>query len=138
MWERGVRVEHGFKVAVRDGGSGLGEALNYVYGSSVADRRCIFHKLKNVGDGCRSEPETSLKKELMGQAKGIYEAGSAKRIRELLAEWVEKWCNLEPKAVASLERDFESTLLLLQPRRRGRQAGSHNLATRANQPITPA
>lgn len=62
LWERGVRAESGFKVAVRDGGSGLGEALSYVYAKSVADQRCIFHKLKNVGDALSSELEAATKR----------------------------------------------------------------------------
>ncbi len=110
LWERGVRAANGLKVVVRDGGGGLGEALSYVYGKSVADQRCIFHKLKNVTDACSSELTPESKKELVGQAKGIYQAKSAERARELLAEWVLTWQSVEPKAVSSLQRDFEATL----------------------------
>jgi putative transposase len=110
LWERGARAENGVQVLVRDGGSGLGEAISYVYGASVADQRCIFHKLKNVSDACSPELSAETKKELMGQAKGIYEAKSAEDTRRLLAKWSEKWQMVAPKAVASLGRDFEATL----------------------------
>jgi putative transposase len=110
LWERGAKAENGVKVLVRDGGSGLGEAISYVYGKSVADQRCIFHKLKNVSDACSLELSAETKKELMGQAKGIYEAKSAEDARRLLEKWSKKWPVVAPKAVASLGRDFEATL----------------------------
>lgn len=110
LYDRGVNAETGLRVVVRDGGTGLGEALRYVYGNTVADQRCIFHKLKNVGDACSSELKAEQNKDLLGQAKGIYPAESAERARELLANWVVKWLAAEPKATASLQRDFEQTL----------------------------
>lgn len=111
LWERGARAENGVRVLVRDGGSGLGEAISYVYGTSVADQRCIFHKRGNVSDACSPEMSAETKKELMGQAKGIYEAKSAEAARRLLANWGEKWQAVAPKAVASLGRDFEATVV---------------------------
>ena len=95
---------------VRDSDGGLGEALSYGYGKGVADQVCIFHKLKNVKDACSSSLASETKTELMGQAKGIYQAPAAEVARELLAKWVIKWGEVEPKAVASLQRDFEQTL----------------------------
>ena len=35
LWERGVRPEQGLQMVVRDGSGGLGEALAFVYGSTV-------------------------------------------------------------------------------------------------------
>src|SRR5258708_26921958 len=55
LWERGCRPEQGLQLVVRDGSGGLGEALALVYGSTVPEQRCIFHKLHNVGTKCRSE-----------------------------------------------------------------------------------
>jgi transposase-like protein len=62
LWERGAKAENGVKVLVRDGGSGLGEAISYVYGKSVADQGCIFHKLKNVNDGCSPDLSAETKR----------------------------------------------------------------------------
>ncbi len=42
-------------MVVRDGSGGLGEALALVYGLTVLDQRCLFHKLRNVADKARSE-----------------------------------------------------------------------------------
>jgi len=91
---------------VRDSDGGLGEALSYGYGKGVADQVCIFHKLKNVNDACSPSLASETKTELMGQAKGIYQAYRAETDRKLLTKWGE----VEPKAVASLQRDFEQTL----------------------------
>ena len=110
LYDRGVQAENGLKVVVRDGGGGLGEALSYVYDKTIADQRCIVHKLKNVNDACLPNLAPETKRELMGQAKAIYQAPAAEAAGELLAKWVTKWGEVEPKAVASLQRDFEQTL----------------------------
>lgn len=55
LWERGCRPEQGLQLVVRDGSGGLGEALALVYGATVLEQRCIFHKLHNVATKCRSE-----------------------------------------------------------------------------------
>jgi hypothetical protein len=49
LWERGVRPERGLQMVVRDGSGGLGEALALVYGSTVLEQRCLFHKLPSAG-----------------------------------------------------------------------------------------
>ena len=38
-----------------DGSGELGEALALVYGATIVEQRCIFHKLGNVADKCREE-----------------------------------------------------------------------------------
>src|SRR5437763_5870105 len=76
--EREVSASHGLKMIVRDGCGGLGKALAQVYGNSILDQRCIFHKLKNVVDEASTElkgkDHREAKKELMKQAAHIYEA----------------------------------------------------------------
>ena len=115
LWERGVRPERGLQMVVRDGSGGLGEALALVYGSTVLDQRCLFHKLRNVADKARSELKGEEKREerkqLLEQASAIYQAESAAQARERLARWAEQWRECVPKAVATLERDFEQTLV---------------------------
>ena len=63
LWTREVQPEKGLQMIVRDGSGGLGEAVALVYGSSVLDQRCIFHKLKNVADKARSELKGEEKRE---------------------------------------------------------------------------
>ncbi len=55
LGQRGVQPEKGLQMVVRDGSGGLGEAVALVYGSQVIEQRCLFHKLRNVADKCRSE-----------------------------------------------------------------------------------
>jgi len=115
LWERGVRPERGLQMVVRDGSGGLGEALAFVYGSTVLEQRCLFHKLRNVADKARSELKGEEKREerkqLLKQASMIYQAESAAQARERLARWAENWRDQAPKAVATMERDFEQTLV---------------------------
>ncbi len=49
LWERGVRPENGRHSVIRDGCGELGEAVALVYGSTVLEQRCIFHKLPSAG-----------------------------------------------------------------------------------------
>ncbi len=115
LWVRGVRPERGLQMVVRDGSGGLGEALALVYGSTVLEQRCLFHKLHNVAEKARSELKGEEKREerkqLLEQASVIYEAESAAQARERLTTWAQQWRQRAPKAVATLERDFEQTLV---------------------------
>ena len=115
LWERGVSPEQGLQMVVRDGSGGLGEALALVYGSTVLEQRCLFHKLRNVADKVRSELKGQEKREerqqLLEQASAIYQAESAAQAHERLARWAEYWRPQAPQAVATLERDFEQTLV---------------------------
>lgn len=114
LWERGVRPEKGLQAVIRDGCGELGEAVAWVYGSTVVEQRCIFHKLRNVADKSREElkGETSkeTRKHLVEQASAIYQADSAAQARTRLAAFAQTWRAQPPKTVATLERDFEQTI----------------------------
>jgi hypothetical protein len=114
LWERGVRPEHGLQAVIRDGCGELGEAVALVYGSTVVEQRCIFHKLRNVAEKCREElkGETNkeTRKQLVEQASVIYQAESAPEARARLATFAQTWRARTPKTVATLERDFEQTI----------------------------
>lgn len=115
LWRHEVTAERGLKMIVRDGCGGLGEAVAFVYGNSILDQRCIFHKLKNVAKEVRSELKgqhhQATRKTLMDQAALIYRAPHAQAAHQLAAEWSQTWCLQAPEAVATLERDFEHTLV---------------------------
>ncbi len=85
LWKREVQPEKGLQMIVRDGSGGLEEAVALIYGKSVLDQRCVFHKLKNVGDKVRSElkgeEKREKRKQIMQQAKMIYQADSALQAR---------------------------------------------------------
>jgi Transposase, Mutator family len=116
--KRGVTVEKGLQAVIRDGGGGLGQALHAVYGSTVVDQRCIFHKLKNVRDKCRTElkgeEHKEERKQLMQQASAVYDAETAEQARASLKAWAETWREKAPKSVETFERDFDTTIAYFQ------------------------
>jgi putative transposase len=118
LWRREVTAEQGLKMIVRDGCGGLGEAVAQVYGTSILDQRCIFHKLKNVGEKVRSElkgkEHKATRTTLMEQAALIYRAPDAAAARQLVSEWSQKWRPQAPEAVTALERNVEHTLVFYQ------------------------
>ncbi len=114
LWERGVRPENGLQAVVRDGCGELGEAVAWVYGTTVVEQRCIFHKMRNVADKCREELKGEKKKEerkkLMTQVSAIYQAESATEARARLVAFADTWRGRTPKTVDTLQRDFEQTI----------------------------
>ncbi len=116
--KRGATAENGLKAIIRDGCGGLGQAVELVYGQSVVDQRCIFHKLKNVRDTCRTElkgdDHQEERRQLMQEAKAVYQVESAEQAKERLAAWSTRWGEAAPKSVATFERDFDATLAYYQ------------------------
>jgi putative transposase len=116
--QRGVSPEKGLKAVVRDGGGGLKQAIELVYGSKVIDQRCIFHKLQKVSKECRKElkgeDNKEKKKQMMQEASLVYEAESAEQARERLATWASTWREQAPDTVATFERDFGDTIVYYQ------------------------
>ena len=114
LWQRGLRPENGLQMVVRDGSGGLGEAVALVYGSQVIEQRCLFHKLRNVADKCRSEfkgkEQQEEKQQFLEQVRAIYQAENAAQATERLATCVQTWRARAPESVATLERDFEQTI----------------------------
>jgi hypothetical protein len=114
LWERGVRPEKGLQAVIRDGCGELGEAVAWVYGTTVVEQRCIFHKMRNVADKCREELKGEQKKEerktLMSEVSTIYQAESAAQARACLVAFAHTWQARTPKTVATLQRDFEQTI----------------------------
>lgn len=118
LFKRGVEPEKGLKMIVRDGCGGLEEAVAHVYGPGVLDQRCVFHKLHNVGTKVRSElkgkEQQEQRKQLMQEASEIYHAETASQARQRLQSWILHWQGCAPDTVATLTRDFETTLVFYQ------------------------
>jgi putative transposase len=116
--KRGAKAENGLLAIIRDGCGGLGQAVDQVCAESVVDQRCIFHKLKNVRDACRTEltgdDHQEERRQLMQEAKAIYQAESAEQAKERFALWSTRWSEVAPKSVATLERDFDATIAYYQ------------------------
>jgi len=116
LHERGVPYETGLRLFVHDGSRGLEAALELVDFGPVRRQRCIFHKLKNViaavvgTEEMKREEKRERVKAVLADACAVYEAPSAEQARQSAAAFRLTWSELEPKAVATLERDFEQTL----------------------------
>jgi hypothetical protein len=128
--DRGLSERRGLKLFVHDGGAGLGSALEMVFfGDGVRHQRCIFHKLQNVRDAVGGEEGMSRKerserrKEVLSDAARVYRGKDEGEIRQRLAEFEAKWRGREPKAVATLLRDFGSTLAYLDVQESARRRG---------------
>jgi len=104
LYNRGVRPEQ-LELITTDGGTGLHSALLEVYGD-VPRQRCWAHKLRNVASYLRrANQEVCLK-----QAKLIYLSSTRREAVRRFWEWARAWRDLEPKAVACLEKDLEELL----------------------------
>jgi transposase-like protein len=116
--KRGATSEKGLKAIIRDGCGGLGQAIDQVYGESVIEQRCIFHKLKNVRDACRTELKgedyQEARRQLMQEACAVYQAENAELAKGRLVAWSLRWGEAAPKSVATFERDFEATIMYYQ------------------------
>ena len=109
-----MRPEAGLEAVRRSGKGELGAAVAQVYGTRVIEQRCIFHKLRNVADKAREdrgfETHREAREQLLEQASVIYQAQTAAQARERLNAFASTWQEQAPKAVATLERDFEQTI----------------------------
>jgi transposase-like protein len=109
LWERGVKLETGLQAIVRDGTEGVEQALDYVYGSTLVQQRCIFPTLRNVGGKCVGLDRQG-KKLLLEPAAAVYQATRASEAQGRLAAFAEHWRPTQPQAVATFEHEFEQTI----------------------------
>lgn len=127
---RGLSAKAGFKLFVHDGSAGLGKALELVYfGDGVEHQRCIFHKLQNVKRdavgqaGMNAKEKRERRQEVLSDATRVYRGKDEGEIRQRLAEFRDRWQEREPKAVATLDRDFDQTLVYLKVAEKARGRG---------------
>lgn len=127
---RGLRAERGLALFVHDGSAGLEKAFELVhFGKGVERQRCIFHKLANVGrdvvgeEGMSRKERRERRAEVVADAAAVYRGEDEARIRRRLEVFRAKWGEKERKAVATLERGFERTLVYLKVRERARRRG---------------
>ena len=116
LYERGIHADRGLRLFIHDGCAALESALEVVDFGAVRRQRCIFHKLRNVArdvlgrEGMTREEKRARLLAVLEEASAIYDAPSATEARERAAAFRLHWQEQEPKAVATLERDFEMTL----------------------------
>lgn len=118
--KRGLRAETGLHLIVHDGSVGLEAALGMVdFGPGVARQRCIFHKLQNVRRDIQGTPEMNRHERrehahtVLSDAAAVYQGTDEAQMRQRLADFRVKWEHREPKAVVTLERDFDRTIAYL-------------------------
>jgi hypothetical protein len=130
LHERGLSAERGLKLFVHDGSAGLEQAFATVwFGEGVERQRCVFHKLQNVRrdvvgeEGMSREQRQARRKEVLADAAAVYRGESEAQIRHRLERFRAKWGEQEPRAVATLERDFDQTLVYLKVLAQARARG---------------
>jgi hypothetical protein len=112
---QGVRGQNGLKLIIHDGGKGLCSALQTVW-FDAEQQRCLFHKLRNISKAIRL-PENLSDKQRRQQRKKILkdfrEIWQARRYETMLRRYlkvVRTYRHSQPEAVATLRRDFRSTI----------------------------
>ena len=121
LLERGLSAERGLSLFVHDGSKGLEKAFEMVwFGKGVERQRCVFHKLLNVrrdvvgDDGMTREERQARRRQVLADAAEVYRGNDEAEIRARLGAFRAKWQDKEPKAVTTLERDFDQTLVYLR------------------------
>jgi putative transposase len=119
--QRGVSAEQGLKLIVSDGSEGLAAALETVdLGPGVRHQLCVFHKLRNLGKAVKAalagsnEEKRKRRREVVTEAATIYRGQDRVEILRNREEFVAKWQEEEPEAVATLLRNFEKTIAYLE------------------------
>ena len=121
LLERGLHAEKGLRLFVHDGSAGLEKAFEFVwFGKGVERQRCVFHKLRNVQRDVVGSPEMTRlehqarRQAVLREASEVYRGKDESEIRQRFESFRAKWLESEPKAVATLTRDFDQTLVYLK------------------------
>ena len=113
--EQGIRGKNGLKLIIHDGGKGLCSALETVW-FNAEQQRCLFHKLRNIADaihlpdGLTRKQRKRLRKKIMKDFKGIWEARRYETMLRRYLKVVRAYRDTQPVAVATLRRDFRATV----------------------------
>lgn len=134
----GLSPENGLCLLIGDGASGLEAARQRLFWD-VPFQRCVFHKLRNIWRKLEVPQEmpareTRLhKRQLIRMASEVWQA-----VDEEEAYWRQRylcqsWQHAQPKAVATLQRDFDLTVSFYQVQKKASQQGetwpAHQLRT---------
>ena len=135
------------QLVVSDGRPGLHTAIRSVFPKTVKHQRCIFHKLKNLGDNltyknlllnpdlprrkARKQAKQARARAILWDAANIYASTDLTVIKQRLAGFQQKWTSLEPKAVRCFVKDLNLTFNYLRvPFARKRSIRTTNLLER--------
>lgn len=104
LYHRGLKGAN-LILAVRDGSTGLKNALNTVF-PLVPQQHCWAHKLRNVANKL---PKT-IADDCIAHARRIYCAKNRATATTAFKDWVRSWRSQAPAAVACLSSDFDYLL----------------------------
>jgi transposase-like protein len=119
----GIRGENGLQLIIHDGGSGLCSALRTVY-FGAEQQRCLFHKLRNLYHAIQVTEELTptqrrrRRKAIFKDFRAIWEADRYPTALRRYLKTVRKYRDSQPEAVATLRRDFRSTVTYYHLERR--------------------
>ncbi len=115
LYLAGLTPENGLTLLAADGGTGFRAAYQNVYWM-VPFQRCVFHKLRNIARTIRVPAELDqqaarqFRTDFIRSLASIWQADNLADARLLQASFSELWRAKQPKAIQTLERDFEDTL----------------------------
>jgi len=125
LYYRGLRGEN-VKLIASDGDKGLINAIDMNY-PFIARQRCWAHKARNVLSKVRKCDREEVKKGLIK----IYSAKNRKEAIQAYWRWARKWRPKYPKAVKSLEEDFDAMIEFFRmPRRHWKKVRTTNVLER--------
>jgi putative transposase len=113
--EQGLRAQNGLQLIIHDGGSGLCAALEMVH-FGAAEQRCLFHKLRNIARALQLPAELSpaqrwrRRRAILQDFRAIWQAKQSQTVLRRYRQVVRQYRQTQPKAVATLRRDFRATL----------------------------
>jgi hypothetical protein len=110
-----LRTQGRWDLLIGDGAGGL-EAARQIYCPDVPLQRCIFHKLRNVvrdlvaPDEMDRQAARDYRQTILDEARLIWQAEGEIQAWQRYHAFCNKWQSTQPKAVRTLQRDFELTL----------------------------
>lgn len=116
---QGIRGANGLRLLIHDGGAGLGAALQTV-DFDAAQQRCLFHKLRNIASALQLDPQLTPKqrrRQRRAILKDFAAIWDSKDYATALRRYVRvcrQYRQDQPAAVATLRRDFRSTVTYYQ------------------------
>ena len=107
------------QLLVGDGSTGF-EAARQWYYPNIPFQRCIFHKLRNVGRnletpiGMDQKAGREYRKAILLEAAQIWQSPDEFQAQKAFLAFCHKWETAQPKAVHTLQRQFDLTLSFYQ------------------------
>jgi hypothetical protein len=116
LYENGLTAENGLAMLTSDGGTGFRAAYENIYWQ-VPLQRCVFHKLRNIARRVRPPAELDrqaahqYRTDFLRAAALIWQASEEIEAHQRFTAFCKTWEHKQAKAVQTLQRDFEDTLV---------------------------